>query len=255
MLRVLLAVVLLAFVGGIAFYAGRSSAPSPTSTDSSARARTDEPAASLPQVTPAPAPIGNVPPGVETASKDPNAAPGNAPSLELPVGLQPPPAEGTHPARATSTAMGTFDSRVIGLPIAKLKRTDIHDTFNDARGGGQRHHEATDIMAPTGTPVIAVDNGIIKKLFNSKPGGLTIYQFDPSERFSYYYAHLDRYATGLKEGQLVKRGDLIGYVGITGNSDPNAPHLHFGIFELGPEKRWHEGKPVNPYPVLMRGFK
>jgi murein DD-endopeptidase MepM/ murein hydrolase activator NlpD len=107
-------------------------------------------------------------------------------------------------------------------------------------------------MAPRGTPVVAVDTGVIAKLFTSKPGGLTVYQFDGSQRYAYYYAHLDRYAEGIREGQLLKKGDLVGYVGITGNSDPNAPHLHFAIFELGPEKRWWEGKPINPYPFLIK---
>ena len=88
-------------------------------------------------------------------------------------------------------------------------------------------------------------------MFDSKPGGLTVYQFDPAQKYAYYYAHLDRYADGLKDGLLVKKGDVIGYVGTTGNADPNTPHLHFAIFELGPEKRWWEGKPINPYPLLL----
>jgi murein DD-endopeptidase MepM/ murein hydrolase activator NlpD len=97
-----------------------------------------------------------------------------------------------------------------------------------------------------------MDDGIIKKLFNSKPGGLTIYLFDSSNAYCFYYAHLDRYAEGLKEGMFVKRGTVIGYVGSTGNADLNSPHLHLAILELGPEKKWWEGnKPINPYPVLQ----
>lgn len=142
--------------------------------------------------------------------------------------------------------------RGLGLPLANLKATDIHDTFAQARGGGERRHEAADIMAPKGTPVMAVETGIIAKLFTSKPGGLTVYQFDPSQKYAYYYAHLDRYAEGLREGMLVKKGDRVGYVGVTGNSDPSGPHLHFAIFELGPDKHWWEGKPINPYPILVR---
>jgi murein DD-endopeptidase MepM/ murein hydrolase activator NlpD len=143
--------------------------------------------------------------------------------------------------------------RRLGLPILNLKASNIPDTYDQSRDG--RKHEATDIMAPRGTPVVAVDNGIIQKLFESKQGGLTVYQFDPTERYCFYYAHLDRYAEGLREGQLVKRGDRIGYVGSTGNADEAAPHLHFAIFELGPEKKWWEGKPINPYPILKRAFK
>jgi murein DD-endopeptidase MepM/ murein hydrolase activator NlpD len=142
--------------------------------------------------------------------------------------------------------------RLLSEPLADLKASDIHDTFYQTRGGGERIHEATDIMAPRGTPVLAMDDGVIQKLFNSKQGGLTIYLFDVPSLYCFYYAHLDRYADGLKEGLFVKRGAVIGYVGSTGNADLNAPHLHLAIFELGPEKKWWEGnKPLNPYPVLM----
>lgn len=135
------------------------------------------------------------------------------------------------------------------LPVQGVQPSELADTFNQTRGS-IRIHEALDIMAPRGREVVAVADGKVVKLFNSKQGGLTAYQFDPSERFSYYYAHLDRYAPGLTEGKVLKRGELVGYVGSTGNANPDAPHLHFAIFELGPEKRWWEGKPINPYPLL-----
>jgi murein DD-endopeptidase MepM/ murein hydrolase activator NlpD len=142
---------------------------------------------------------------------------------------------------------GTLD---IALPLADLSKASILDTFDQARGT-DRKHEATDIMAPRGTPVHAVADGKIEKLFLSKAGGLTIYQFDKGEQFCFYYAHLDRYHPGITEGIEVRRGEVIAYVGSTGNADPNAPHLHFAIFQLSPEKRWWEGTPVNPYPHLM----
>ena len=88
------------------------------------------------------------------------------------------------------------------------------------------------------------------KLFDSKAGGITLYQFDPSERFVYYYAHLQGYAPGIAEQQALKRGQVIGYVGATGNANPDAPHLHFAIFELGSEQQWWKGTAVNPYPLL-----
>ncbi len=135
------------------------------------------------------------------------------------------------------------------LPVQGIKPSELIDTFNQTRGG-TRIHEALDIMAPRGREVVAIDDGKIVKLFTSKQGGLTLYQFDPSERFAYYYAHLDRYAPGIIEGKLLKRGELVGYVGSTGNANPDAPHLHFAIFELAPEKHWWEGKPINPYPLL-----
>jgi murein DD-endopeptidase MepM/ murein hydrolase activator NlpD len=140
--------------------------------------------------------------------------------------------------------------RRIRIPLDGVSAADVQDTFDQARGS-ERRHEATDILAPRGTPVLAADDGVIRKLFLSKPGGITIYQFDPAEQFCYYYAHLDRYADGLREGMTVQKGDVIGYVGTTGNAPTNTPHLHFAIFQLGPEKRWWEGTPINPYPILI----
>jgi murein DD-endopeptidase MepM/ murein hydrolase activator NlpD len=141
----------------------------------------------------------------------------------------------------------------IGLPIDGLEAKNIQDTYFQTRGG-TRTHEATDIIAPRGTPVLAVDAGTVRKLFLSKPGGLTVYQFDPGEVYCYYYAHLYRYAAGLKEGATLHRGEVVGYVGSTGNADPTAPHLHFAIFRIGPGKRWWEGTPINPYPILIQAL-
>lgn len=135
------------------------------------------------------------------------------------------------------------------VPVQGIAPAALSDTFDDARGN-ERRHEALDIMAPAGTPVLAAADGHIEKLFDSKQGGLTIYQFEPSGRHAYYYAHLERYAPGLAEKQAVKRGELIGYVGSTGNADPAAPHLHFAVFVLGPEKQWWKGTAINPYPLL-----
>lgn len=135
------------------------------------------------------------------------------------------------------------------VPVDGIKAAQLSDNFDQPRGT-ERHHEALDIMAPTGTKVIAVADGKVVKLFNSKPGGLTVYQFDPTEKYAYYYAHLDRYADGLKEGAPVKRGELIGYVGSTGNANPAAPHLHFAVVELTPEKQWWKGTPLNPFPMM-----
>jgi murein DD-endopeptidase MepM/ murein hydrolase activator NlpD len=140
--------------------------------------------------------------------------------------------------------------RNIIIPVQGVSAADIRDTFDEAREP-ERKHEATDILAPRGTPVLAADDGEIQKLFSSKAGGLTLYQFDSTGQYCYYYAHLDRYADGIREGMTVSRGDTIGHVGTTGNAPPGTPHLHFGIFKLGPEKRWWEGIPINPYPILI----
>jgi murein DD-endopeptidase MepM/ murein hydrolase activator NlpD len=137
------------------------------------------------------------------------------------------------------------------IPVEGVKPAQLLDTYTDARGG--RTHEAIDIMAPRGTPVYAVEEGRVEKLFDSKQGGLTVYQFDRDGELAYYYAHLDRYAPGLVEGQALHQGDLVGYVGSTGNANPDGPHLHFAIFRLGPEHKWWKGTPVNPYPFLRNG--
>ena len=152
-------------------------------------------------------------------------------------------------ADAAAPAVPEAASPKLMVPVEGVKYAQLTDNFDQPRGS-ERHHEALDIMAPTGTKVFAVADGKIVKLFNSKPGGLTVYEFDPSEKFAYYYAHLDRYAEGLKEGAAVKRGDLIGYVGATGNANPAAPHLHFAVVALTPEKQWWKGTPVNPYPLM-----
>ena len=138
--------------------------------------------------------------------------------------------------------------RDLELPVDGVEADELYDSFLDARGS--RTHHAIDIMAERGTPVRAVEDGTIQKLFTSRGGGLTIYQFDPGGTYCYYYAHLDRYAAGLREGMPVERGDIIGYVGSTGNAAPDAPHLHFAISRLTGERRWWEGEPINPYPIL-----
>ena len=140
--------------------------------------------------------------------------------------------------------------RNLEFPVEGVDAGDLQDTFSDARGEG-RAHEALDIMAPRGTPVRAVEDGTVVKLFNSRGGGgLSIYQFDPSQTFCYYYAHLNGYAFGLREGDSVRRGQTIGYVGSTGNASPDAPHLHFAIFQLTPERQWWKGDSLNPYPAF-----
>jgi peptidoglycan LD-endopeptidase LytH len=147
-----------------------------------------------------------------------------------------------------------IEDRTLGMPVQGMRFSDVRDTFNEARPG-QRRHEATDIMAPRGTPVLAVEDGTIRKLFLSKPGGNTIYEFDPSEHYCYYYAHLDHYAADLKEGMKVKAGQVIGYVGTTGNAPPGSPHLHFGITMIGPDKNWWGGTAIDPYPILRASYE
>lgn len=138
--------------------------------------------------------------------------------------------------------------RALTLPVQGINAAQLSDTYTQSRAAGAPH-EAIDIMSARGTPVFAVEDGKVAKLFLSKPGGITIYQFDPGSQYAYYYAHLDRYADGLAEGASLRKGQVIGYVGSTGNASPDAPHLHFAIFKLGPEKQWWRGTPLNPYRV------
>lgn len=137
------------------------------------------------------------------------------------------------------------------MPVAGVDPRTLQDNFSETRGG-THPHGALDILAPRGTPVLAVDDGVVRKLFTSVPGGLTVYEFDPEERYCYYYAHLDGYAPGLHEGLLLRRGDLIGYVGTTGNAPKDGPHLHFAVTRLDPDKKWWTGAPIDPYPLLVK---
>jgi murein DD-endopeptidase MepM/ murein hydrolase activator NlpD len=142
-----------------------------------------------------------------------------------------------------------LQARHLRLPLEAVRVETLKGQFAQSRDGGARGHEAVDLLAPRNTPVYAVEDGTIAKLFVSKAGGITVYQFDRSRRFCYYYAHLERYAEGLADGQAVRAGDLIGYVGTSGNAPPNTPHLHFAIFELGPEKQWWKGTAIDPFLV------
>ncbi|MGF1550361.1 MAG: M23 family metallopeptidase [Sphingomonadaceae bacterium] len=158
----------------------------------------------------------------------------------------------------SETAMARLpdDRLVIGpegmaVPVLGARSEELVDTFADARAAGERVHDAIDIMAPRGTPVIAAAPGIVERIFFSDGGGgKTVYVRSPDRRWIYYYAHLADYAPGLKEGQRVERGDLLGEVGSTGNASESAPHLHFAVHRMHPEDDWHGGEPVNPYPLL-----
>jgi murein DD-endopeptidase MepM/ murein hydrolase activator NlpD len=137
--------------------------------------------------------------------------------------------------------------RRLPIPVEGIAAAMLVPTFHQPRG--EREHEALDILAPRGTAVVAVEDGRIAKLFMSVRGGLTIYLFDPAGVYCYYYAHLDQYADRLHDGQDVVRGEVIGYVGTTGNAPPNTPHLHFAVFKLGPERHWWQGTAIDPYLI------
>ena len=139
----------------------------------------------------------------------------------------------------------------LAIPVAGVSASQLSDTFDDARGGGDRTHEALDIMAPAGTPVLAAGAGTVEKLFRSDAGGNTVYVRSADRRMIHYYAHLQDYAPGLQEGRQVSRGERLGSVGSSGNADPAAPHLHFAILRTTAEAEWWEpATPVNPFPLL-----
>ncbi len=139
----------------------------------------------------------------------------------------------------------------LAIPVAGIKPRDLVDTFTQARAGGARVHDAIDIMAPTGNPVISVAPGTVEKLYFSQGGGgISAYIRSEDGQWNYYYAHLSSYAPGLREGQKVRRGTHIGYVGFSGNANPAGPHLHFAINRMAPGEKWYDGTPVNPYPLL-----
>ncbi len=154
------------------------------------------------------------------------------------------------PRPADDSVLQSPDPATMVIPVAGVRREALRDSFDGRRSGG-RTHEAIDILAPRGTPVLAAVDGSVRKLFTSRAGGLTIYEFDVASRRVYYYAHLDRYRDGLAEGEPLKQGEVIGYVGTSGNAPANTPHLHFAIGMLPPGGQWWKGVAVDPWPELV----
>ena len=166
-----------------------------------------------------------------------------APVVAAEAGEAAPPA-----VEAQAQPRDALAARRLMVPVRGVERAAIRDNDNSRRG--PRTHNALDIMAPRGTPVLAADDGRVARIYHHPLGGLSVYQYDPGEAFAYYYAHMDAFAAGLREGAAVKRGDVIGYVGTTGNATPTSPHLHFAVYRLGADRKWWRGTAVNPYPYL-----
>ncbi len=190
---------------------------------------------------------------IESATPAESAKPSEtaAPAAVQPVLKAPPPsvASASQPDEDDiEDAIDDLRDRDLLVPVSGVTRKMLRDSFAETRDK-IREHEAIDILALRRTPVIAVDDGTIVKFFTSVRGGLTIYQFDESQSYCYYYAHLDGYASGLSEGDQVKQGQVIGFVGTTGNAPDNTPHLHFAIFLLTDKKEWWQGTAINPYEV------
>ncbi len=170
-----------------------------------------------------------------------------------------PPVVAGDTARVTPDQAGAFDPPMelrpdvsaagLAIPVAGVEAGDLVDTFQAARSEG-RSHDAIDILAPRGTPVVAVADGEVVRLFTSDRGGLTVYQLGADGRTVYYYAHLDAYAPGLAAGRRVRRGQPLGTVGDSGNAAPGNTHLHFAIWRTADPADFWDGEPVNPYPLL-----
>lgn len=159
--------------------------------------------------------------------------------------------EGGFETPSATSVSNLNDGNQLLIPVAGITKEQLVDTFTAARSEG-RTHNALDIIAARGTPVLAVTDGRLLRMFTSEKGGLTIYQVGTDERTVYYYAHLDRYADSLKDGQTLRRGDVIGYVGDTGNSGAGNCHLHFAVWTITDPKRFHDGDNINPYPLFNR---
>jgi len=189
--------------------------------------------------------------GRTTPAAHPRETPKVEPSLGAPPSdTTPPPAsEGTNPV--TDTDLEYLASRNLLIPVSGVTASQLRDTFNQARSEGRRH-DAIDIMASGGTPVLAATDGMVIRLFQSDRGGITLYELDPSGQYAYYYAHLMRYADGIAEGKPLRRGEVIAYVGDTGNAGTGNYHLHFAISKLTSPRKWSGGEPINPFPLLAR---
>ena len=186
--------------------------------------------------------------GEAPLARNPDPAERAAPP-PIPTPSRPAPAAESTLPRIGADPVADLRSRGLTIPVRGVATGDLQASFADKRGSS-RVHEAIDILAPRHTPVVAVEDGTIARLFASQAGGTTIYHFDPTSTYVYYYAHLQRYAPGLQEGARIKRGDVIGYVGTTGNAPEETPHLHFAIFRMTDKKQWWDGTPIDPFGIL-----
>lgn len=179
------------------------------------------------------------------------APPAEAEGGQIAVDVPPPPLPAVPVIEATlPPALALTDlAAILDVPVQGVTRSQLRDSYSESRG--DHAHEAIDILAERGTPVLSAADGRVLRLFDSKAGGLMVYATDPSGRFILLYGHLDRYADALADGASLDRGQVIGYVGTTGNAPPGTPHLHFGILRGNADVSWARGTPVNPYPLLM----
>ncbi|HEY0080486.1 MAG TPA: peptidoglycan DD-metalloendopeptidase family protein [Pyrinomonadaceae bacterium] len=253
----ILAATVLALLAALIWYlSGRSPSQPATPVElPSQETPADAPAAPsspTPSATPAesvsPSP-GASPASSPSISASPEASGSPAPQSTPPQAINP--QTGNAPPQASSVPAATGGAPQLSVPVAGVRPEQLQDTYTASRSEG-RTHNAIDIIAPRGTPVVAAADGKIVKLFQSVPGGITIYQLSTDEKMVYYYAHLDRYADGLQEGHFARRGETIGYVGDTGNAGSGNYHLHFSVSLISDPKRHWDGVNINPYPLFKK---
>jgi murein DD-endopeptidase MepM/ murein hydrolase activator NlpD len=202
-----------------------------------------------------------LPPGGVVIGPNPPRGPVRAAARSAPPAIPPPPAPAADtvvaaPVQPAVAPMVTQPAEVPGrllVPVQGVRPEQLIDTYTAARSAG-RSHDAIDIMAPRGTPVLAAAGGVVLKRFQSVRGGTALYELAPDQRTIYYYAHLDRYADGMVEGRTLRQGDVVGYVGDTGNAGPGNYHLHFEISTTTDPRKYWAGTPLNPYPQLRAGI-
>ncbi len=171
-------------------------------------------------------------------------APEPALALDSVIPPEPPPAQ-----EPPAGGVQELRARALLIPVEGIEGSQLQNDFQDPRSGN-RTHQALDILAPRGQPVLAVEDGVILRLSNGARSGLAIHQWGPKKRYIYFYAHLEAFAEGLQKGNTVRRGQVLGYVGTTGNAPPDTPHLHFAIRRVLEPRTWWRGEMINPYPVL-----
>ncbi|HEY3287821.1 MAG TPA: M23 family metallopeptidase [Gemmatimonadaceae bacterium] len=179
---------------------------------------------------------------------------GPLPPVRVPLeDLPEPPAESPPPAAPLALSDEEYlVARTLMVPVDGIRPEQVSDTYWQVRDGGARTHQAVDILAKRGTPVLSADSGTVLRLTRNTLGGITIYSIDSERRFVFYYAHLDRYADGLFEGKPIAQGEVIGYVGTTGNAPKNTPHLHFQVMRYVDARTWWNGPPLDPRPFLVQ---
>lgn len=190
------------------------------------------------------------PDAVPAAAGEPRAAAAAASKSEATTATTPALATAAPVKPAISEEAAAAHVGSLYFPVSPMDSLRLDDSFDAPRDGGARVHNAIDIMAPRGSAVLAVQDGQILRLSKSALGGITVYASDVEGNFVYYYAHLDRYHPGVYQGKPLMRGDTLGYVGTTGNSPKNLPHLHFQVMYMPADKRFWAGQPINPYPLL-----